>query len=89
MTKIAGLVLLLISAVTFLSGVLFLNERWYRGFLVGYMKFFGVDATKLPKTSAIPDPIKPHVIQAKIAGYIFIALAVYICLSGMYLLSIS
>lgn len=89
MTKIIGIVLLVISAVTFVCGMVFRNEVLYRKFFKRYAQFFGIDITKIPSTSAVPDPILPHVKQAKIAGYMFIGLAVWIFLTALYLLNVS
>ena len=89
MTTIVGFVLLAMSLFTFSCGLLFRNEAAYRKFLTGYMKFFGIDATKIPSTAAVPDPLLPHVRQAQVAGYMFIGLSVIIFLAAVYLLSIT
>lgn len=85
MTSLVAKFLFLLSFFTLACGLVFLNESVYRKFFSSYLKFFGIDSSKLPSTAAVPDPLRPHVQQAKIGGIVFIILSLIIFAAGSFL----
>ncbi len=85
MLYIPVIILFVSAGVLLYFSRILLNEQRYRSFLTSYMKKYGVDVTKIPSSEFLPDPMKPHLVQGKIAGYLFIGLAIVLIIAGIYI----
>lgn len=89
MVALVAVFLLAMSAMLYYLAGILSDETKYRSFFKKYTAYFGINIDKIQPNPAIPDPMKPHVQQAKLTALLFKVLAIFIAAVALFLLSLS